>query len=251
MTAGPAALALKDLHLRFDQTQVIRGISLAVHAGERVGIIGPNGAGKSSLLNLISGRYAPSAGQVLLHGKRIDGQSPHAISRLGLSRSFQVTNLFPTLSVFENLRCSVLGSLSYRYSMWRFLTGLSAVNARSAEVMRLVQLEARADVPAANLSYAEQRALEIGLTVAGGAAVLLLDEPTAGMSRSETSHFTGLIRQVSVGKTLLMVEHDMGVMFDLADRIAVLVQGELLAFDTPDAVRANPRVQQAYLGGPC
>ena len=251
MTAGPAALALEDLHLRFDQTQVIRGISLAVHAGERVGIIGPNGAGKSSLLNLISGRYAPSAGQVLLHGKRIDGQSPHAISRLGLSRSFQVTNLFPTLSVFENLRCSVLGSLSYRYSMWRFLTGLSAVNARSAEVMRLVQLEARADVPAANLSYAEQRALEIGLTVAGGAAVLLLDEPTAGMSRSETSHFTGLIRQVSVGKTLLMVEHDMGVMFDLADRIAVLVQGELLAFDTPDAVRANPRVQQAYLGGPC
>lgn len=251
MTRLPAALALKDLRVRFGQTDVICDINLAVQPGERIGIIGPNGAGKSTLLNLISGRYAPSAGQVLLNGQRIEGLSPHAINRLGLSRSFQVTTLFPTLSVFENLRCSVLGTLSYRYSLLRYLANLSDVNTRSAEVMRLVQLDARADVPAASLSYAEQRALEIGITIAGGAAVILLDEPTAGMSRSETAHFTGLIRHVTTGKTLLMVEHDMGVVFDLADRIAVLVQGELLAFDTPEAVRANPLVQQAYLGVTC
>ena len=242
------ALELQDLHQRFGATEVIRGLSLSVRAGERVALIGPNGAGKSTLFNLISGRQAPSQGRVLLNGRRIDGLKPHQIHRAGLSRSFQITNVFPRLSVFENLRCSVLWSLGYRYSLFRRLSRLRDANERSQALLDLLQLGPRRDWLASELSYAEQRALEIGITIASGAPVLLLDEPTAGMNQSETAHFVELIRRVSEGKTLLMVEHDMGVVFGLADRIAVLVHGELLAFDTPEAVRADPRVQAAYLG---
>jgi branched-chain amino acid transport system ATP-binding protein len=219
-----------------------------VNAGERVAIIGPNGAGKSTLFNLISGRFAPSSGEIVLNGARIDGAPPHRINRLGLARSLQVSNLFTHLSVFENLRCAVLWSLGYRYAFWRFLASLRDANERADQVMAMLQLERRRDVLAVNLTYAEQRALEIGLTIAGGADVLLLDEPTAGMSKSETRRFVQLIRTVTEGKTLLTVEHDMGVVFGLADRIAVLVYGEVIAFDTPEAVRADPRVQEAYLG---
>jgi branched-chain amino acid transport system ATP-binding protein len=150
--------------------------------------------------------------------------------------------------VFENLRCAVLWAMGYRYSFWRFLADAHDANERTEQLLRMIKLERRRDVLATNLTYAEQRALEIGITIAGGADVVLLDEPTAGMSRSETSRFVQLIREVTVGKTLLTVEHDMGVVFGLADRIAVLVYGEVIAFDTPEAVRANPKVQEAYLG---
>ena len=242
------ALELRDVRKRFGKTEIIRGTSLRVNAGERVAIIGPNGAGKSTLFNLISGRFAPSSGEILLDGARIDGAAPHRINRQGRARSFQVSNLFTRLSVFENLRCAVLWSLGYRYAFWRFLASLRDANERAEQLMALLQLERRRDVLAMNLTYAEQRALEIGLTIAGGADVVLLDEPTAGMSKSETRRFVQLIRDVTAGKTLLTVEHDMGVVFGLADRIAVLVYGEVIAFDTPEAVRANPRVQEAYLG---
>ena len=242
------ALELRDVRKRFGKTEIIRGAALEVRAGERVAIIGPNGAGKSTLFNLVSGRFAPSSGEILLNGRRIDGLAPHRINRLGLARSFQVSNLFTHLSVFENLRCAVLWSLGYRYAFWRFLASLRDANERAQEVMTLLQLDRRRDVLAMNLTYAEQRALEIGITIAGGSSVILLDEPTAGMSKSETRRFIQLIREVTEGKTLLTVEHDMGVVFGLADRIAVLVYGEVIAFDTPDAVRANPRVQEAYLG---
>ena len=242
------ALELRDVRKRFGKTEIIRGASLQVNAGERVAIIGPNGAGKSTLFNLISGRFAPSSGEIVLNGARIDGVAPHRINRQGLARSFQVSNLFTRLSVFENLRCAVLWSLGYRYAFWRFLSSLRDANERAEELLAMLQLERRRDVLAMNLTYAEQRALEIGLTIAGGADVVLLDEPTAGMSKSETRRFVQLIRDVTVGKTLLTVEHDMGVVFGLADRIAVLVYGEVIAFDTPEAVRANPRVQEAYLG---
>jgi branched-chain amino acid transport system ATP-binding protein len=242
------ALELRDVHKRFGKTEIIRGASLQVNAGERVAIIGPNGAGKSTLFNLISGRFAPSSGEILLNGARIDGAAPHRINRQGLACSFQVSNLFTRLSVFENLRCAVLWSLGYRYAFWRFLASLRDANERAEELMAMLRLERRRDVLAMNLTYAEQRALEIGLTIAGGADVVLLDEPTAGMSKSETRRFVQLIRAVTAGKTLLTVEHDMGVVFGLADRIAVLVYGEVIAFDTPEAVRANPRVQEAYLG---
>ena len=242
------ALELKDLRKSFGKTEIIRGVNLAVNAGERVGIIGPNGAGKSTLFNLISGRFEPSSGDVLLGGQRINGKKPFEINRLGLSRSFQITNIFPKLSVFENLRCGVLWSLGYKYTFLKFLADLDDANDRADELMKMIKLDKKRDVLAINLTYAEQRALEIGITIAGGAGVILLDEPTAGMSRSETSRFINLIKEVTVGKTLLTVEHDMGVVFGLADRIAVVVYGEVLAFDTPDAVRANPRVQEAYLG---
>ena len=241
-------LELKQLRKSFGKTEIIRGANLAVAAGERVAIIGPNGAGKSTLFNLISGRFAPTSGEVLLAGERIDGLAPYEINRKGLARSFQVSNLFTRLSVFENLRCGVLWSLGYRYAFWKFLGRLHDANRRAEELMTMLHLERKRDVLAMNLTYAEQRALEIGITIAGGANVVLLDEPTAGMSKSETQRFVELIRTVTAGKTLLTVEHDMGVVFGLADKIAVLVYGEVIAFDVPEAVRANARVQEAYLG---
>jgi branched-chain amino acid transport system ATP-binding protein len=242
------AIELQALRKSFGKTEIIRGTDLAVAPGERVAIIGPNGAGKSTLFNLISGRFEPTSGHILLNGHRIEGKAPYEISRLGLARSFQVSNLFTRLSVFENLRCAVLLSLGYRYSFWKFLANLHDANARAEELMAMIHLEHKHDTLAMNLTYAEQRALEIGITIGGGASVVLLDEPTAGMSKSETQRFVELIREVTVGKTLLTVEHDMGVVFGLADKIAVLVYGEVIAFDTPDAVRADARVKEAYLG---
>jgi branched-chain amino acid transport system ATP-binding protein len=242
------ALELKNLCKSFGKTEIIRGINLAIPAGERVGIIGPNGAGKSTLFNLISGRFEPTSGDVLLNGQRLNGKRPFEINRMGLSRSFQITNIFPKLSVFENLRCGVLWSLGYKYTFLKFLADLDDANERADELMRMIKLDRKRDVLAVNLTYAEQRALEIGITIAGGASVILLDEPTAGMSRSETSRFISLIKEVTVGKTLLTVEHDMGVVFGLADKIAVVVYGEVIAYDTPQAVRADMRVKEAYLG---
>jgi branched-chain amino acid transport system ATP-binding protein len=246
-STGPA-VELRNVIKRFGKTEIIRGASLSVAAGERVAIIGPNGAGKSTLFNLISGRFGVSAGDILLKGLKIDGKKPFEINRMGLARSFQVSNLFTRLSVFENLRCATLWNKGYRYAFWKFLADAKDANERAEEVMEMIRLDKRRDVLAMNLTYAEQRALEIGITIAGGADVILLDEPTAGMSRSETTRFVGLIRDVTKGKTLLTVEHDMGVVFGLADKIAVLVYGEVIAFDTPERVRADARVQEAYLG---
>jgi branched-chain amino acid transport system ATP-binding protein len=244
------ALELKDVRKSFGKTEIIRGVDLAVEAGERIAVIGPNGAGKSTLFNLISGRFGPTSGDILLNGQRIQNKTPYEINRMGLSRSFQITNIFPKLSVFENLRCAVLWSLGYKYTFIKFLSGLKDANERTDQLLDMIHLDKKRDVLAMNLTYAEQRALEIGVTIAGGADVILLDEPTAGMSKSETSRFIQLIKEVTVGKTLLTVEHDMGVVFGLADKIAVVVYGEVIAFDTPELVRANPKVQEAYLGSP-
>nr|WP_236598916.1 ABC transporter ATP-binding protein [Ramlibacter monticola] len=241
-------MELKDVRKSFGRTEIIRGCSLQVQQGERVAVIGPNGAGKSTLFNLISGRFAPTSGQVLLNGHRIEGKKPFEINRLGLSRSFQITNIFPKLSVFENLRCGVLWSLGYKYTFLRFLADLDDANERAEQLLEMIRLHKKRDVLAVNLTYAEQRALEVGITIAGGANVILLDEPTAGMSRAETRRFIDLIKEVTAGKTLLTVEHDMGVVFGLADKIAVVVYGEIIAYDTPENVRANQRVQEAYLG---
>ena len=242
------AVELRNLRKSFGKTEIIRGVNLSVQAGERVAIIGPNGAGKSTLFNLISGRFEASSGDVLLHGQRINGKKPFEINRMGLSRSFQITNIFPKLSVFENLRCSVLWSLGYKYTFLKFLVDLDDANQRAEELMHMIKLDRKHDVLAMNLTYAEQRALEIGITIGGGASVILLDEPTAGMSKSETTRFISLIKQVTEGTTLLTVEHDMGVVFGLAEKIAVVVYGEVIAYDTPEAVRANAKVQEAYLG---
>src|SRR5471032_2515411 len=242
------ALELQAVSKSFGNTAIIRGVDLAVPRGERHAIIGPNGAGKSTLFNLISWRYLVSGGDILLNGESITGLKPFEINRRGLSRSFQVTNIFQRMSVFENIRCAVLWSLGYKYSFWHRLGGLKDANLRAEEVMESIGLKRRRDTFAGVLSYAEQRALEIGVTIAGGAEVILLDEPTAGMSRSESDQAVELIRNVTVGKTLVMVEHDMGVVFGLADRISVLVYGEVIATDTPEAIRNNSKVKEAYLG---
>lgn len=247
MTRSPA-LALEALHKRFGATEVVCGVDLAVQAGERMAVIGPNGAGKSTLFNLISGHTPPSAGAVRLHGRRISGLQPFEIARLGLARSFQISNVFPQLSVYENLRCSVLWSLGYGYSFWRLVGSLRDAAARTEALLDRVGLAPQAQTPAAHLPYAQQRALELGITLGSGADVVLLDEPTAGMNRSEAAYFTTLIRKATADKTLLLVEHDMDVVTELADTIAVLVQGRIIACGTPQAVRANPAVQAAYLG---
>lgn len=244
----PFALELVDVRKCFGKTEVIVGATMRVKEGERVAVIGPNGAGKSTLFDLISGRTALGSGEIRLHGERTDGLRPFDICRKGLARSFQVSNLFLNLSVFDNLRCAVLWSLGYRYAFWKFLSRLRDANERAEQVMKQVRLGKQRDVLAMHLPYAGQRALEVGLTIAGGADVLLLDEPTAGMGRAQAQEFVELIREISVGRTLVMVEHDMDVVFGLADRIAVLARGQVIAFDTPDAVRADPRVQEAYLG---
>jgi branched-chain amino acid transport system ATP-binding protein len=247
--SGPIpALELRDVRKRFGATEIIRGVNLTIGKGERHALIGPNGAGKSTTFNLISGRFPASSGCVRLNGEDIAGMAPYEINRKGLSRSFQITNIFHRLSVFENLRCAVLWSLGYKYSFWHKLAELRDARERAEEVLEQIGMAHRRDAAAGMLTYAEQRALEIGITIAGGAGVVMLDEPTAGMSRSETRRFVELIREITVGKTLLAVEHDMGVVFDLADRIAVLVYGEVIAFDTPEKVRANERVKEAYLG---
>jgi branched-chain amino acid transport system ATP-binding protein len=243
-----SALELREVRKQFGRTEIIRGVNLDIAKGERHALIGPNGAGKSTTFNLISGRIAPSSGTVKLNGVDIGGLPPYKINRMGLSRSFQVTNIFHRLSVFENLRCSVLWALGYRYSFWHRLEQLRDARERAEAVLELIGLQGRHDTLAGLLTYAEQRALEIGITIAGGAEVILLDEPTAGMSRSESDHAVELIRRVTVGKTLVMVEHDMSVVFGLADRISVLVYGEVIATDTPQAIRNNRSVKEAYLG---
>lgn len=244
----PNALELHDLHMSFGATAVIRGVSLDVREGERHAIIGPNGAGKSTLFNLISGRFAPTSGSIRLEGQPIQGHEPYEIYRRGLARSFQVTNIFPRLSVYENIRCSVLWSLGHRYSFIRDVAKLVDVKARTDQVLERIGMSARRDTRAGVLTYAEQRALEIGITIAGDARVILLDEPTAGMSRAEAARAVALIRAIASGRTLVMVEHDMSVVFDLADRISVLVYGEIIATDIPARIREDARVREAYLG---
>jgi len=242
------ALRLVDVSKSFGRTEIVRDVNLEVSRGERHAIIGPNGAGKSTLFNLISARFPVSSGRIELNGDDITSLRAFEINRRGLSRSFQITNIFHNLTVFDNVRCALLWSLGYRYSFWRRLSALADARERADEVIQRIGLRRRRDTLASTLSYAEQRALEIGVTLAGGADVVLLDEPTAGMSRSETEEAVALIRRVSEGKTLVMVEHDMGVVFGLADRISVLVYGRIIATGTPAEIRANPAVQEAYLG---
>jgi len=242
------ALELSGLKKSFGKAEIIRGIDLSIGRAERHAIIGPNGAGKSTLFNLITARFPATEGTVKLHGEDLAGLQPFQINRKGLSRSFQITNIFPKMTVFENVRCALLWSQGYKYSFWNLVQRSRQLTEGADAILDQINLLGRRDLPAGMLSYAEQRALEIGITIAGGADVIMLDEPTAGMSHSETDYITDLILKVTEGKTLIMVEHDMGVVFGLADRISVLVYGEIIATNTPELVRADPKVQEAYLG---
>lgn len=243
-----AALQLIDVHKTFGRTDIIRGVTLDLLAGERHAIIGPNGAGKSTMFNLISGRLAPSRGQIILQNQAIHGLAPHQINRLGLARSFQITNVFPKLSVFENVRCAVLCAQGEAFSLYRSVARMRSTNERCLQVLEGIGLMDRRETMAESLSYAEMRALELGLTIAGDAQVILLDEPLAGMSRTEGERAIELIRRISAGRTLLLVEHDMAVVFEIADRISVLVYGQIIATGTPEAIRSDAAVQEAYLG---
>jgi branched-chain amino acid transport system ATP-binding protein len=249
-SGGPAesVLELRRLTKAFGSIEIIRGVDLAVKRGQRHALIGPNGAGKSTLFNLISGHYVPTAGEILLNGKSIAGLAPHEINRRGLSRSFQITNVFPRMSVAENLRISVMGRHGHRLTLFRPIRSLKAVNQEVDEFLDKLRLTARRDDLAGDLAYSEQRILEIGMALATNPSVLILDEPTAGMSREETAYIVEIIRQVTEGRTLLVVEHDMSVVFALADQISVLVYGEIIATGDPASVRSDKKVQVAYLG---
>jgi branched-chain amino acid transport system ATP-binding protein len=242
------AIELCGVLKSFGNTSVIRDVNLTVVKGQRHALIGPNGAGKTTLFNLISGYMKPTAGSIHLKGEIVSGLRPYQINRRGLSRSFQVSNVFPNMSVWENIRCALLWATGHRYAFWKNIDNLPEVRERTAQILQDINLVSRRDVPAGLLAYAEQRTLEIGITVAGGADVILLDEPTAGMSRAETERAVALIRRLTESQTLLIIEHDMSVVFGLADRISVLVYGQIIASGTPEEVRGNPKVKEAYLG---
>ncbi|VVE16109.1 Galactose/methyl galactoside import ATP-binding protein MglA [Pandoraea iniqua] len=241
-------LSVRGVRKSFGRTQVLHDVDLTLAPGERLAIIGPNGAGKSTLFDVISGRTSPDEGRVLLDARDVTGRPPHIISRLGLSRSFQTSQLFLDTSVVDHLRCAALWPNGHRYTFWRSMRGLRDVTAISEDWLVRLGLDTRRDDPADALSYAEQRILEIGLCAAAAGQVMLLDEPTAGMSQSESARVVALIAELSRGRSLLMIEHDMQVVFSLADRIAVLARGKIIACDVPARIREHPDVRTAYLG---
>ena len=241
-------LELKNVKKQFGPTEIIRGVNLNVKKGEIHSLIGPNGAGKSTLYNLISGVYELTAGTIRFNNKNIENLPSYEIFRLGLSRSFQITNIFPKMSVFENVRCGLLWNMNYKYSILKILDNNQDLNNQTNAILEQISLSNYSKEPAGLLSYADQRALEIGITIAGGSETILLDEPTAGMSKSETERATNLIRNIAKNRTVLIVEHDMGVVFDLSDTISVLVYGEVICSDKPDNVKTNKAVKEAYLG---
>ena len=241
-------LELKNVKKQFGPTEIIRGVNLNIKKGEIHSLIGPNGAGKSTLYNLISGVYALTSGTIKFNNKNIENLPSYEIFRLGLSRSFQITNIFPKMSVFENVRCGLLWNMNYKYSILKILDNNQDLNDQTNAILEQISLSNYSKEPAGLLSYADQRALEIGITIAGGAETILLDEPTAGMSKSETERATNLIRNIAKNRTVLIVEHDMGVVFDLSDTISVLVYGEVICSDKPENVRTNKAVKEAYLG---
>ncbi|PRF81861.1 ABC transporter ATP-binding protein [Burkholderia multivorans] len=242
------AVALRAIVLRFGARTVLEGIDLDVAAGERHALIGPNGAGKSTLFNVIGGAQRPTRGRVMLHGVELRGRGPVIASRLGVGRSFQQTSAFARLSVFDNLRCAALHAPAERRRWWNRLRESASVDRAAARVMEDVGLDSRRDTPAADLAYAEQRALDLGIALASGARTLLLDEPTAGMNRDQAARMIALIRATTQGRTVLMIEHDMDAVFGFAERVTVLVRGAIVATGAPEAIRADPAVRAAYLG---
>jgi branched-chain amino acid transport system ATP-binding protein len=243
-----SAISLSAVTKRFGASEIIRGVDLTVNAGERHALIGPNGAGKSTLFNLISGQIRPSSGEIFLNGRRSDRDAPEMIARRGIARSFQITSLFARLSVFETLRLGVMATHGVRFCFWRTAASRTDVTHDVLALLGEVNLTHRADTPVTELPYSEQRALELAVTLALRPEVILLDEPTAGMSVEEAAQTVALVRRLTAGRTLLVVEHDMDVVFSLCDRISVLVHGRIIATGTPDEIAGNESVNEAYLG---
>jgi branched-chain amino acid transport system ATP-binding protein len=241
-------LELKGIYKDFEGLQVLFDIHLGIRERERHAIIGPNGAGKSTLFNLITGKYAPSRGKIFLKGENITGANPFKLNRLGMARSFQITNIFRTMTVFENVRNAILSKNKIRYNLFTRLSKMDKINRETENVLDEIGLLERRDHIAGELSYGQQRALEIGLAIATNPELILLDEPTAGMSSEETREAVKLIERVTKGKTLIIVEHDMEVVFSIADRISVLYYGKVLASGPPEEIRNDQKVKDAYLG---
>jgi branched-chain amino acid transport system ATP-binding protein len=241
-------LELQGIYKDFEGLQVLFDVNLGVQEGERHAIIGPNGAGKSTLFNLITGKYRPSRGRIFLKGETVTGVNPFKLNRMGMARSFQITNIFRTMTVFENVRNAILSKNKIRYNMFSRLSGMDEINRQTEKVLHEIGLLERKDNIAGELSYGQQRALEIGLTIATNPELILLDEPTAGMSSEETREAVKLIQRVTEGKTLIIVEHDMEVVFSIADRVSVLYYGKVLACGLPGEIRNDQRVKDAYLG---
>jgi branched-chain amino acid transport system ATP-binding protein len=240
------ALELSDVCKRFGKLEILRGVNLTVGAGTCHAVIGPNGAGKSTLFDVICGRTRPDSGRVRLFGADISHRSPFELQRLGLARSFQRASTFARLSVFDNLRCAALDSLGHRNVLWRSLDSLDDAAARANAVLTQIGLARRSKVSAGELTYAEQRALDLGIALAGNTRLLLLDEPTAGMSRDEAASVIALIRTLKGDRTILIVEHDMEVVFGVADHVTVLTRGQVLATGDPERIYADARIQDAY-----
>jgi branched-chain amino acid transport system ATP-binding protein len=241
-------LETKDLSHDFDGLRVLLGINLSVREGERHAIIGPNGAGKTTLFNVITGTYVPRSGHVFFRGEDVTGASPYRLTRLGMGRSFQITSTFSRLTTFQNIRMGVLARRGIRFNLFRRVGKMDDVTRETEEVLRRINLVGERDLPARLLSYGKHRALEISLAMTTAPDLVLLDEPTAGMSRDETHTAVELIRTLTAGKTVVIIEHDMDVVFSLADRITVLHHGEILATGSPAEIRENQAVKDAYLG---
>lgn len=239
-------LTLQHVALSFGTVAVARDITLALDEGVHYVLIGPNGAGKTSLFNLISGQVAPDSGDILLRGKSIAGLPPHKVCRLGIARSFQVSSLFGQMTVRDNLRCAAMWQHGYRYDILRLLHRCRDLDAAVETLLVQLKLADRARTLASALSYAEQRMLEVGMALATGASVILLDEPTAGMSQSESAWMCEWIRHACAGKTLLVIEHDMDIAFRLAHQMIVMASGGIVTMGAPDDVRNNPAVRQLY-----
>jgi branched-chain amino acid transport system ATP-binding protein len=248
MGAAMNVLRLEHLNKSFGSLVVTDDVDLAVAAGERHVIIGPNGAGKTSLVNQIGGQLRPSSGRILLNERDITGASPHRISRLGVARTFQRNNLFQNLSVIENIRLALAVRRGHPLDFFTPVGRDTVLAERAAGLMTRVHLEGDGTRLTRNLSYGEQRQLEIALALAGEPDLLLLDEPTSGMSPSETERMIGLIGTLPRTLSILMIEHDMKVVFSVADRITVLYYGKVLATGTPAEIQANTRVREVYLG---
>jgi branched-chain amino acid transport system ATP-binding protein len=250
MSAAESAIVLetRELTKAFGGLVAVNSVSIVVREGEPHAVIGPNGAGKSTFVNLLTGHLPASGGQVLFRGRDITSLPAHRISRLGIGRSYQKTNIFPTFTVFENCRLAAQSRLTSSMRFFRPAGALADINLRAEQAMELAGLAARRDRVAGTMSYGEQRQLEIAMVLATGPDVLVLDEPLAGMGRQESERMVALLKELAAQYTLVLVEHDMDAVFSLAHTLTVMVNGTLLESGPVDVVRASQAVQDAYLG---
>jgi len=242
-----AIIETRAVSKRFGGFTALNGISLRIPAGSLTSIIGPNGAGKSTYFNLLSGAFAPTEGQVIFDGKDITGLKPHRFVHAGIAKSFQITNLFPYLTAMENVRIALQAHVS-RYNLWRRRSDLPTLNEEALGLLDTVGLQGKSMRQARELAHGQQRSLEIAVALAGKPKLLLMDEPTAGMSPEETKVMMALISKLVQDRTVVLVEHKMKLVMGISDRIIVLHQGELLAEGSPDDIRSNEQVKRVYLG---